>query len=354
MKGWKLGITVFMLAAVLLSTLVGCGKDSEFSGDTRTITDMKGNEVTIPTPKNIERAAVVHSPIIQVMYIIGAQDKLCAVTTQAKMWPLIAKFDPNMANVATPVSGWEVNLEALIATDPDLCIGSDRQIPKITEATSIPCLQITTNEAGAYFDYQKEEVRFFGDVFGKEARAEKYCKFLDKEISLIAKRVADLAEDEKPRVLIASEQAHSGTYGSDSYMQEWLEAAGCRNAAESLSNPASSNSYVNVSVEQMLAWDPDILLITYGSPEDLYNDPVWSNFRAVQDKKVYRIPAGIFIWNRPTAEGSAQFPIWMAMNAYPDLFDDMTIESEIKRFWSEIVGFELSDEDVYTILHPGN
>ena len=102
----------------------------------------------------------------------------------------------------------------------------------------------------------------------------------------------------------------------------------------------------------MLAWDPDILLISTGSPEDPEQNQVWSKFRAIKNKKVYRIPAGVFTWNRPTAEGSALFPQWMAATAYPERFKDWSPESHIKSFWSDILKYSLSNEDVYSILHP--
>jgi iron complex transport system substrate-binding protein len=341
------------LSGVLMALSAGCSRHSSPAGiATRTITDMGGNLVVIPTPENIRRAAVIHTPIVQVIYVIGAQSKLCAVTSQVKMWPLISRFDSNLKTISTPVNGWEVNIEELIAAKPDLCIGSDRQLSKITKATSIPCLQIGINKPGSYFEYQKEEVRFFGEVFGKKERAEAYCRFLDQSLSLIAARVASVAWDRRPRVLVASERDRSGTYGKGSYMHEWLERAGCRNAAETLTAPGSANSFERVSPEQMLAWDPDILLISAGSLQDLARDPIWSRFRAVQNKKVYRIPAGVFLWNRPTAEGSALFPFWVAATAYPERFADLSVGYRIKSFWSDILKYSLQDEDVYSILHP--
>ena len=49
---------------------------------------------------------------------------------------------------------------------------------------------------------------------------------------------------------------------------------------------------------------------------------------------------------------SSLFTEWMAFNAYPDRFSDMAIEDEIKRFYSEILDYKLSDEDVQGILNP--
>jgi len=47
---------------------------------TRAFVDMTGNTVNIPTVDKIERVAVLTSPQVQIMYILGMQDKLCAMT----------------------------------------------------------------------------------------------------------------------------------------------------------------------------------------------------------------------------------------------------------------------------------
>lgn len=319
---------------------------------TRQIKDMAGNIVTIPIPENIQNAAIIHTPVAQVAYILGVQNKLCAVTRQIKMYPFISRFDPHLEKVTTPVSGWEVNIEELLASRPDIIIGSDMQLSKVSKTLSIPLLFIGSSNPGNDMEYQKALVCFFGDVFGKKERAEGYCRFLDKSHEKISGRITSVKNEKRPRVLIASEQDHSGVYGKGSYMQEWLELAGCRNAAETLPNVGSSNNFTKVSPEQMLAWDPDIILISSGTLEEFQKDTVWSHFRAVQNKKVYRIPVGIFIWNRPTAEGAALFPLWMAATAYPELFIDLSPESQIKEFWKDILKYNLTDADVYEILHP--
>ena len=192
--------------------------------------------------------------------------------------------------------------------------------------------------------------------FGEEENAEKYCSYLVDTFAMIENRIASLGDGKKVKVLTAMTSFDSskplGTYGGDSYMNEWIELAGCENVAFSIQNPKGRDSYVDLTMEQMLAFDPDIVLIDSGTPSVLTDDPVWQQMTAVKEGKVYRIPAGMFIWNRPCAEGAAQFPIWLAMTAYPELFPDMTPESEVKRFFREIFNYELSDEDANKVLNP--
>jgi len=43
---------------------------------------------------------------------------------------------------------------------------------------------------------------------------------------------------------------------------------------------------------------------------------------------------------------------WMAKQMYPELFEDLDIEQEIKDYYSEFYGLELTDEQVALILAP--
>jgi len=135
-------------------------------------------------------------------------------------------------------------------------------------------------------------------------------------------------------------------------MQEWIELAGCVNVSKDVTNPASPDSMTELTMEKMMAYNPDIILIDTGTPAALTGDPIWAQMPAIKAGKVYRIPAGMFIWNRPCSEGAAQFPEWLALTAYPNLFPNLTMQTEVKRFFKEIFNYTLSDDDANLVLHP--
>jgi hypothetical protein len=43
-------------------------------------------------------------------------------------------------------------------------------------------------------------------------------------------------------------------YGGDSYMQEWIELAGCVNVSKDVTNPASPDSMTELTMEKMMAY----------------------------------------------------------------------------------------------------
>jgi len=105
-----------------------------------------------------------------------------------------------------------------------------------------------------------------------------------------------------------------------------------------------------VSMEKVLGWNPDILVIDFGTPAELYDSPKWKSINAVKNKTVYKQPIGVFIWDRPTAESAVLHPLWLAKMAYPDRFADVDLRQEIKRFYGEIMSFNLTDEQAEAIL----
>ena len=46
--------------------------------------------------------------------------------------------------------------------------------------------------------------------------------------------------------------------------------------------------------------------------------------------------------------------LWMAKTMYPDLFADIDLEQQVKDYYQEIYGVELSDEDVSAMFTPSS
>jgi iron complex transport system substrate-binding protein len=137
-------------------------------------------------------------------------------------------------------------------------------------------------------------------------------------------------------------------------MQQRIETAGCLNAAKSVSTTGKKTGLHSglgeVSMEQVLAWNPDILIINTGTVEELRTDPRWQPIQAVRNNKVYMQPSGVFIFDRPTSESAVLYTLWLACTAYPDLFSDISLPVEVKRFYRDIFHFDLTDDQVNNIL----
>jgi iron complex transport system substrate-binding protein len=375
-KGNKPVIPLLLALVVLLGVLAGCATESSTPAKspsvtsptttspvatspapspaptTRTITDFEGHTVTIPTPENLQRVAVLTSPPNIITFIIGVNDKLCATSNPIKNSVFLNRIYPRLKDIpAVRAGAGKVNIEALLQADPQLCLGSDIDLQPVDKATKIPTLRCLETTAIAYPDQQKKEVRFFGQVFGREAQAEKYCTYIDNNVATINKALSGLSESQKLKVYVGFNADHLTTFGSDTFMDEWIQAGGCFNAAHPISTiGGAEGGLASISMEQVLSWNPDIVIIDTGTPEDVYNDPVWANIPAVKNKKVYVLPRGMFGWNRASTEPAALFPMWLALTVYPDKFPNNTVNDELKKFYSQIINYNLTESDISLIL----
>lgn len=321
----------------------------------RKFADMLGRTVMVPHASDIKRVAVLTSPQVQIMYIVGAQDKLCAMTASQYRFKLFEKFYPRQAKIPAPRShAASMNVEQLLAAHPQFCIGSSTDMDLVQKTTHIPTVRIDTGDPPSkVFETRKAEVKMFGKIFGAEARAQKYTDYLDATLSMLKTKVGSLPVSQRKKIYLGFGSDHLTTYGGDTFMQYQIEAAGLLNAAQNVtSTGGKEGGLANVNMEDILSWNPDVMVIDTGSVQEIKKSPVWEKVNAVKNNRVYILPVGGFIWNRPSCESAVLFPTWIAMMTYPEKFGSLTIQNEIKRYWKQILGFTLSDSDVHSILNP--
>jgi iron complex transport system substrate-binding protein len=347
-------LTVASLAGFMVLASVTYQSHRVFGqGKTRTFTDMLSRKLVVPEP--LTRVALLGGPTGQVAYILGARAQLCAVTKSLKSSELIRMMDPTIKDLVAPRStSGQINVEELIVADPQLVIAGDLDGSIVEKKTRIPVayLKSTMNQS---YDLLKEEIRFYGRAFHKEARAENYIQYLQRTVDLVQSRTKDIPRNKRKVVFNGYSSNHLVTLGGDTFMQRQIELAGCRNAAEKISTSGSREGGLHmglaeVSMEKVLEWNPDMLIIDFGSPAEVFDSPKWKSINAVKNKKVFKQPIGIFIWDRPTAESAVLHPLWLAKMAYPEHFADVNLAQEIKRFYREIMSFNLTDEHAEAIL----
>jgi len=352
----------FFKAAVFLMMLIfiipACsGKSGEerVAADTcdlREIVDMEGNRISVP--ENLERVALLGGPTGQVAYILGVQERVCAVTKTIVTSELVGIFDPSIKTrpVVRTVSG-TVHIEELIKANPQLVIAGDIDGGIVQKKTSIPVAFFSQGMSHGVKEV-KNEIRFYASVFKAEKRGEAYCSYLDSMVSMIKKRTSGIPEKQKKVIFNGYGTGHLVTLGGDTFIQERIEIAGCRNAAIDIRTTGKKEGLHSglgeISMEQVLAWDPDIIVIDMGSCDEFEKDERWAPIKAVKNGKVFIQPAGVFIWDRPTAEAAVLHPLWFAMTAYPERFKDISFSDEVRKFYREIFGFNLTDEQARMVV----
>jgi iron complex transport system substrate-binding protein len=104
--------------------------------------------------------------------------------------------------------------------------------------------------------------------------------------------------------------------------------------AENVATPTlGSRGVADVSLEQVLAWRPDIIIVLDpGFYKSVWGDPQWGQLAAVRNKKVYLAPSLPFGWvDEPPAANRLIGLRWLAHILYPSLFPE-DIRAETKQF----------------------
>jgi iron complex transport system substrate-binding protein len=352
------------LAGVLAMTVVSaCGRPEQAATAgapppgaaqpaVRTITDMRGNRVQVP--EHPARVALLGGPSGQVAFVLGVQDSLCAVTNTLRLSGLVQEMDPRIKTLPGPrTTNGSVNVEELIASEPDLVVAGDVDGEIVRRKSNIP-VALFSDSMDQGYESAIREIRFYGDVFNAGPRAERYVRYLEDTVKLLKARTSDIPDASRPFVYNGYDPSHLVTFGGDTFMDERIQLAGCRNAAATVrtigKREGLHSGLGEVSLEDVVKWDPDILVINSGKPDELPKQPAWKGVKAVQRGRVYIEPAGIFIFNRPTMESAVLYPLWLATIAHPDRFHDIDMKAEVERFYREVFEFHLSPAQVERIL----
>ena len=338
---------------MVLIVLVIIGSESPCpAASQRTILDMRGNDITVPDP--LERVALFGGPTGQVAYLMGARDKICAFSKAMKASELLLELDPSIESVPAPRgTAGNINLETMIMADPQLVVAGDPDGSIVIRKTGLPVAFLESDMGGGQ-KMLKEEIRFYARVFDARDRGERYIEYLDRITDMVRARVSDIKLADRKAVFHGYGPDHLVTLGGDTFIKERIEIAGCINATDMVGSKGKQEGLhfglAEISMEQVLMWNPDLVVIDSGSPQSLFDDARWATVKAVQRKQVFFQPVGIFILDRPTAEAAVLHPLWLAKMAYPERFADVDLVAEVMYFYNTLMGLKVTQEQAGKIL----
>lgn len=190
--------------------------------------------------------------------------------------------------VGTPMAP---DTEAIVMLEPTDVIGPDTLIETIQptyDAAKIPYTFIDLQSVEGLYN----SIKILGEKYHKEEKANKLVENYETKMDKFNK---ELEGKEKPKVLVL--MGLPGSYiecTTNSYVGNLVELAGAKNVVQ----VDTIENFVSWNTEELLALDPDIILLTaHGLPdlamemfeEEFATNDVWKNFRAVQEGKVYKL-----------------------------------------------------------------
>ena len=277
---------------------------------------------------------------------LGGRHKLAAITPEVRDNPWLARIVPEISNLPTPFSRPAgVSTEALLATKPDLVTlwqGNEPFVNRL-EALGIPVLQMGYSTP----EEMKAAIRQLAQALGHEetARGEDLIAYYERNLQRVASALRDPPERDRPRVYYAS-IAPLYTEGGKSMVNAWIEAAGGINVAAR----GGLQGDGQVHLEEVVKWDPEIIVtLDAAGRQAILDDPRWRTISAVRNRRVLVNPKGINAWCTRAAEAALQV-LWAAKTFHPELFPDLDMAGETRRFYRQFYAYELSDEEVARVL----
>lgn len=357
-------IALLLTAATLLSQTACKSTENENTGaETVTVTDQAGDTVTVP--KNAERIAVcgiLPLPSVLTVFFDNA-DKLAGIPPEsmaAAKNGLLGELYPEILNAETGyASGSDINTEELMKLSPDIVFYSadNKQMGELLKNAGFTAVGISANLHG--YDCIKtlnSWLELLGEIYPENDKGKTVSDYSNKVYEMIEERTKNLSDEERTRVFFLFQYSDStiSTSGSNFFGEWWAESIGAVNVANELDGDNSQT----VNLEQIYSWNPEMIFITNFNkvlPDDLYNNTVgsydWSGIDAVADKKVYKMPLGMYRSYTPGTDTPITL-MWLAKQAYPDLFADIDITAETKNYYKTLFGIELTDEQAESIFNP--
>ncbi|MGC9125641.1 MAG: ABC transporter substrate-binding protein, partial [Caldisericaceae bacterium] len=222
---------------------------------------------------------------------------------------------------------------------PDLVITTYSTPVKKLEDAGIPVALLNQES----FQGMLNSIQFLGNILNRTSEAFKALVYINQEISSIQSKTKPMVN--KPSVYFAGSSVLQ-TFGKDMIQNSLVALAGGTSVSRDV-----VGGKVNVSYEQILAWNPDfIVLAPYCNSKvsDVLSNQSLQSVKAVKNKNVIMMPAFILSYDVPAPE-SVLGVMWMANKFYPGSLN-FNIDDEAKSFYKNIYSYKLTESDLKIIL----
>lgn len=305
---------------------------------------------TVEIPDKVSRVLTAGPPAAVLTYVL-APDKLTGwvqePTKEQKEFLMPSVRDlPTYGRLTG--QGGTANMEAVLAAKPDIIIDvgtvNDTYISladKVQQQTGIPYVLIDGSFANT-----PQTLRQMGDLLGVAPRAEELATYAESTLKTLNDGLARVPEAERPKVYYGRgpEGLETGLAGSINL--EILGAVGATNVAA-----AGKGGLTNVSLEQILGWNPQVILAA--SPKfakAASSDPLWANIAAVKAGQVYPAPSLPFGWfDSPPGVNRLIGVRWLEALLYPKVFN-VDLKADVKQFFKLYYQVDLTDAQLDTLL----
>lgn len=300
-----------MLLAVCMATgMTACGtKNSENENEkqeskqetqqeekkdgTRTIVDSMERKVEIP--EEVDSIVCLNVTSLRYTCYMQAEDLVVGVEDYEQKQSITRPY--NYINYDTfkdlPIVGnnGEHYIEEIITADPDVIMMSSLgncDADDVQKKTGIPVVVIPGSDQ-MMDENVYETFRIMGEVYDKEDRAEELITYLEDVKKDLDSRTKEIPEEEKETVYVGG-VSFKGAHGFEGTEAKYAPFSAIY--AKNLANETDQKGAFNIDLEQVLAWNPDVIFVDFNGMELINqhyqeNPDFYKQLKAVQEGKVY-------------------------------------------------------------------
>lgn len=236
--------------------------------------------------------------------------------------------------------------EQIAPLNPDLVITKTYNQEKLgtaVEALGVKVVYLDLESTDKFY----QDIRTLGQIFSNDARAEEIVALYQANETRIADALKGLADADKPSVLLLQYSNKGGEVAFSVPPMEWLQTVLVQNAggAPAWKDALSEGGWTVVSLEQIAAWNPDIVFVVDYSGKavdvvaQLKADANWQALNAVVNSKIYAFPVDFLSWDQADPRWGLG-ELWLASKLHPDRFEGIKFTDELSSFYKSYYGLD--------------
>lgn len=263
---------------------------------------------------------------------------------------ILQDMKPDIKRITTAFinKDYVVNIESLLNLHPDLIFYYGKSQDDGLERIGVPTINL---DAGGDSKYKPMETQiYWEDTFNQTLGLPPSHKFSDawKATFLEVKPYVDKIKLKGIRALYLeqSDGKQLKVSGPKTYGDTYLKMVGLKNVASDLKVKGDAGRYINVSMEQIIKWDPDVIFVVFGSAKDILNNKNpgqdWHNVKAFKNKMIFSTPVGIHNWGGLSAE-TPLLPIYMVNKINPKYISDNKVKEITRSYYKKLFNYAIPD-----------
>ena len=299
--------------------LIGCREQGNTAEPSVFYRGTDGMGVEVVLSEKPQRVVSLGLATDEILLAIAPPEQIAALTAYAD--------DPGLSSMtetaqAVPVKLRDKSPERVLALHPDLVLITDGVSKEQAESLRDLGLTVYASPTPKSIEGVFARIGEIGRLTGQEENAAALIAEKRVRLADVERRVGDIPEEQRPIVVAF---AFSGVFGQKGGLfDDMCRHASLRNGAAMVGLTADTP----VSMEQIVALDPDVFLLPTWSAEGekteefrtkLRNDPLFMHVKAVRENHLYAVPD---TYRYSAGQNAIECVYELARTVYPERFAD--------------------------------